>query len=189
MSQQELVIRILRILEERGIRYMVTGSLVSSIQGEPRSTHDIDIVVSIDGKDVEKLVDSFSSPDFYLDEDSVKEAIDAESSFNLIDVTGGDKVDFWMLTDDAFDKSRFSRAIYESFFGQGMRISTPEDTILMKLKWAKASGGSEKQYRDALSVFEVQRSNLDLSYMQKWADQLDIGSLWERLKAEAAPLG
>jgi hypothetical protein len=188
MSQQELVIAVLKILEEQGIHYMVTGSIVSSIQGEPRSTHDIDIVVSIDKNNIDKLVNSFSAPDYYLDRDAVGQAVETNGMFNVIDMKGGDKVDFWVLTDDAFDRSRFSRAIYESFFGQRMRISTPEDTILMKLKWAKMSGGSEKQYKDALRVFEVQRYRMDLNYLQDWAKRLDIELLWERLKADAAPL-
>ena len=47
MSQQELLKRVVRILDGAKIKYMLTGSVVSSLQGEPRSTHDIDIVVAI----------------------------------------------------------------------------------------------------------------------------------------------
>jgi hypothetical protein len=36
---------------------MLTGSVVSSLQGEPRSTHDIDIVVAIKRPSAKKLVD------------------------------------------------------------------------------------------------------------------------------------
>ncbi len=42
MSQQELLINAVRALENAHIDYMLTGSVVSSLQGEPRSTHDID---------------------------------------------------------------------------------------------------------------------------------------------------
>jgi len=34
-------------------------------------------------------------------------------------------------------------------------VSSPEDTILAKLRWANLSGGSEKQFIDALRVYEV----------------------------------
>ncbi len=47
MSQQELLRTVVRTLEELGVDYMVTGSIASSLQGEPRSTHDIDIVVNL----------------------------------------------------------------------------------------------------------------------------------------------
>ena len=47
MSQLELLENTVKALEQANIPYMLTGSLVSSFQGNPRSTHDIDIVVSI----------------------------------------------------------------------------------------------------------------------------------------------
>lgn len=109
MSQQELLKKVLQALDEAGIQYMVTGSIASSLQGEPRSTHDIDLVVAIARTDAEKLVKAFPSPDFYLDEGSIIDAIDRQGMFNLIDVNSGDKVDFWILTNEPFDLSRFAR--------------------------------------------------------------------------------
>ncbi len=47
MSQQELLRRVVQVLKKAGIEYMLTGSLVSSLQGEPRSTHDIDLIIAI----------------------------------------------------------------------------------------------------------------------------------------------
>ena len=46
MPQQELLIKVVQALQNADIDHMVTGSIVSSLQGEPRSTHDIDVVVS-----------------------------------------------------------------------------------------------------------------------------------------------
>jgi hypothetical protein len=106
----------------------------------------------------------------------------------LLDTTEGDKVDFWILTTEPFDQSRFSRKQEEKVLGVSMKISTPEDTILMKLKWAKQSGGSEKQFTDALRVYEIQYVNLDLSYMETWSSILNIEEFWERLKREAQPM-
>ena len=48
MLEQELLIQAVHALEECKVPYMLTGSYVSSLQGFPRSTHDIDIVVMID---------------------------------------------------------------------------------------------------------------------------------------------
>ena len=39
MSQQTLLEKVIRTLNRLGIEYMVTGSIVSSLQGESRSTH------------------------------------------------------------------------------------------------------------------------------------------------------
>ncbi len=66
-----------------------------------------------------------------------------------------------------------------------MQVSSPEDTILAKLRWAKLSGGSEKQFTDALRVYEVQRGKLDMEYLELWAKTLDVAPLWRKLLNEA----
>ena len=105
--------------------------------------------------------------------------------FNIIDVKEGDKVDFWILTDEPFDQSRFSRRYVEEVLGIKLQVSKPEDTILAKLRWAKLSGGSEKQFTDALRVYEVQFGKLDMNYMEYWVKKLGVEPLWKQLKNEA----
>ncbi len=188
MSQQKLLDKVVNVLNEYKIEYMVTGSLVSSLQGEPRLTHDIDLVVEIKPESVAHLITSFSSEDYYLDEGSIHDAIKRRSMFNLIDIKEGDKVDFWLLTDELFDLSRFARKYAVEFMGIKMKVSSPEDTILAKLRWSKLSGGSEKQYTDALRVYEVQFDRLDTDYIEKWVKKLNVSVLWERMKGEAEAL-
>ena len=78
MSQQELLKKVTQTLDDSGIQYMVTVSVASSLQGEPRSTHDIDLVVAIERSYAKKLVKAFPSPAFYLDEGSIMDAINRQ---------------------------------------------------------------------------------------------------------------
>jgi hypothetical protein len=188
MLQPELLIKVLAFLNENQIDYMITGSLVSSIQGEPRATHDVDIVANITQTNIAALTKAFLPPSYYISRAAIENAIQHKSMFNLLDTTEGDKADFWILTDEPFDQSRFARKYEEKILGLSMKISAPEDTILMKLRWAKLSGGSEKQFTDALRVYEVQYLKLDLSYMETWSQTLQIKELWEKLKQEAQPI-
>lgn len=185
MSQQELLRQVVDSLERAGIGYMVTGSVVSSLQGEPRSTHDIDFVVAVDQSHVVAIVSAFPPPRFYLDEQAARQAVRTRGMFNLIDTESGDKVDFWLLTDEPFDRSRFARRREQEVLGIRLTLTTPEDTILQKLKWAKLSGGSEKAFVDALRVFEVQAGTLDIEYLDTWAGRLGVEDLWARLRSEA----
>jgi hypothetical protein len=185
MPQQELLRRVVDVLQRAGVRYMLTGSLVSSLQGEPRATHDIDLIVQIDIVSVGPLLLAFPPPDYYLDEMAVREAIARRDMFNLLEITSGDKVDFWMLTNDPFDIERFGRRFVQRVAGADLYVSRPEDTILQKLRWAEMSGGSEKQSRDALRVFEVQHDAVDIPYIDRWAAALGIEHLWQKLRAEA----
>jgi len=42
----------LKILNENMIQYMVTGSVASIVYGEPRLTHDIDLVIILHEKEI-----------------------------------------------------------------------------------------------------------------------------------------
>ncbi|MFC1799490.1 hypothetical protein ACFL2Z_01070 [Candidatus Eisenbacteria bacterium] len=179
---------VIRVLGSLGIDYMISGSLVSSLQGEPRSTHDIDIVIDMTRPAVKSLAAAFPQPEYYLSEESILGAIGSDGMFNLIVVATGDKVDFWVLTGQPFDISRFARKRVESVMGMEIPVSSPEDTILMKLRWAQESGGSEKHFTDALRVYEVQYKELDTDYMEKWANELEIVTMYTKMREDAEVL-
>lgn len=174
MSQTSLLTEAVRALEAAGVGYLLTGSLASSLQGEPRSTHDIDLVVEVDARVVDALAAAFGTDAYYFDDLAARDALGRGGMFNLIDTVGGDKIDFWALTGDPFDQSRFGRRVHTGVFGIDVAVSTPEDTILQKLKWASEQGGSERQLRDAVGVYQVQRGALDEGYLDTWAKSLGV---------------
>jgi hypothetical protein len=63
MSQQELLKRVVQVLEDLSIEYMVTGSVSSSVQGEPRLTHDVDLVVDLSIDAAKRLCEAFVGDD------------------------------------------------------------------------------------------------------------------------------
>lgn len=181
MSQQALLTSVVETLNRLDIEYMLTGSFASSLQGEPRSTHDIDLVVNLHVEDVDRFVQEFPAPQFYLSPSAMREAIAGASMFNLLDTTGGAKVDFWILTDDPFDISRFTRRYATTLDGLEVMVSSPEDTILAKLRWSKRLGGSERQIGDALRVLEIRAEKLDRAYIEHWVGVLQVGDEWREL--------
>lgn len=187
MSQPELLKRVVATLEELGVEYLVTGSVASSIQGQPRSTHDIDLVVVLSEAQARKLIQAFASPSFYLSEEAVMSAIQKRGTFNLLHLDSGDKVDFWILKDTPFDRSRLARKYEENALGMRLMVSKPEDTILAKLRWAKMAGGSEKQMLDVLGIYEVQGSFLDQGYLEHWAHDLGLTDLLAEVRRRAKP--
>ena len=48
---------------------------------------------------------------------------------NLIDTESGDRVDFWMLAEGPFDRSRVARRHLEEVLEIQVAVSSPEDTI------------------------------------------------------------
>jgi hypothetical protein len=94
MSQQELLRRVITFLDEQVIDYMMTGSFASSLQGTPRMTHDLDVVVAMNVENIPALLRAFPEPSYYISEPAVREAIEQSRMFNLIEIDSGDKVDF-----------------------------------------------------------------------------------------------
>jgi len=181
MSQSELLIHTIRALAESAHEYMLTGSLVSSIQGDPRATHDIDLVVSATPQSIGTFLTRFNNDEYYYDSDAAKDAIKNGGMFNILSVSG-DKVDIWALTDSEFDKMRFSRRQPIELFGISLYVSSPEDTILMKLLWSKLSGGSEKQLFDAAQVYTLQQEILDAAYLETWISKLDLNAQFKAMQ-------
>jgi hypothetical protein len=183
MSQQALLTRIVEALDGTGIPYMLTGSLASSLQGEPRASHDIDLVIDIAPDDVARVARALSAPGIYLDEHAVRDAARRRTMFNLIDSSSGDKADFWLLTDDSYDRERFARRVRVEALGLDLSVSTPEDTILMKLRWSARAGGSEKQVNDAFGVYGFQGDALDEVYLDKWAESLGVSAALAEIRS------
>ncbi len=55
-----------------------------------------------------------------------------------------------------------------------------EDAILSKLEWARQSGDSERQIRDAAGVLEL-NPTLDRAYIDRWAGELGVKDLWDQI--------
>jgi hypothetical protein len=65
MQDGEIYLVFTEPLEAIGLRYMVTGSVASSSYGEPRFTHDIDLMLSLPAGAVDRLWQAFPAVEFY----------------------------------------------------------------------------------------------------------------------------
>ena len=65
-------------------------------------------------------------------------------------------------------------------FARAVATVTAEDSILSKLEWARQSGDSARQLRDAAGVAEL-NPGLDRMYVRKWAEALGVADLWEQI--------
>ena len=69
--------------------------------------------------------------------------------------------------------------------GLELSVSTPEDTILMKLRCSAQAGGSEKHLGDALRVYELQAGSLDEGYLDEWAARLEVAAALAAIRRQA----
>jgi hypothetical protein len=179
MTEQELLLDCLLRLNRAEISYYLTGSMASNYWGIPRTTHDLDFVIQLPPSAVEKIVSAFS-PEFFIDEASVRAAYRPPHQFNAIDTRSALKVDFWLPKTEPFDKEMLRRRVRVTLFGESAWITTAEDSILHKLLWNKITP-SDRQLGDAAGVVSVQAGKLDLSYLKKWAEVLHVSPELTRL--------
>jgi hypothetical protein len=179
---EEFVRRIIQGLESVGIPYMVVGSLASSAHGEPRGTNDMDVVIAVNSGRITELVAEFQR-DLYADLKCAQEALAHKTLFNVIDFGKGLKADLIPLNSTPFEQSKFARRQIEQIHGSSAWTASPEDTILSKLNWAKM-GDSERQYRDAVGVSALKKGTLDVGYLRKWAVELGVQELLNKLLDE-----
>ena len=139
------------------------------VWGRPRYTADIDIVIELKKDKIEKLIAALIK-EGYVDKEAVSEALKYRSEFNFIDRESSLKVDFWILRDSEFDRSRLKRAVLRKIFGTKIYFSSPEDLILRKLLWFNDSKSS-RQLEDIHSIMAIIKDKLDYDYLRKWAKQ------------------
>lgn len=179
MDPQHLLVKIVKVLNQLKIPYLVTGGIAVYVWGRPRFTADIDIVIELKKEKVKQLVQTLIK-DGYIDEDAVMEAIKYKSEFNFIDQEVGIKVDFWVLKNNDYDKSRLERRIAKKILNQKVFFISPEDLILKKLLWHQESQ-STRQLEDIHSIMEILKGKLDFTYLRKWAKKLDTVELLEEM--------
>ena len=186
LSPNETAALVLAALDRFGIPHMVAGSHASSYHGKPRATNDIDLVIApATRRSLVELAESFPADRFYASVFAAEEAFRSHGMFNVIDLQTGVKVDLILRKQRAFSESEFSRRQPARIFDVPVFVATPEDTILSKLEWAKL-GESERQLRDVESVLRMTAATLDRTYIERWARELGVTELCERVQREAA---
>ncbi len=175
-------------LERLGIPYAVGGSLASSLHGVMRSTLDVDIVADMHPKHIQPLVAALSN-EFYADDEMMRDAIEHRSSFNLIHYETAFKADIFICKPRTFDQMQLGRrrtSVISTDPEQSVYVTSPEDTILAKLEWYRMGGEvSDRQWRDVLGVLKTRSGELDLDYLHKWAKELKVSDLLERVLKES----
>lgn len=183
----EIALLVGKAIETAGGAYFVGGSVASSIYGDPRSTNDIDFVVSLPLARVAPFRDALG-PDFELDADMLRDALRRESSANGFYLPVLTKIDLFALGSSSFDAMEFSRRrpIVVGKAGETLVVKSEEDSVLRKLLWYRAGGElSDRQWRDVVSILKLNVSSLDRAYLADWSERLQCADLLARANVDA----
>jgi len=181
MSATELLGRVVPLLQQAGLEFMIAGSFASTYHGEPRTTHDIDIVIDGSLSALETFVTSLDSDTTYVDLDVARDAHTRRG--NIVDMTSGWKVDFIVRKNRPFSVEEFQRRQPARLLGCDVFVATAEDTIVAKLDWARDTS-SERQLQDVASIIAVSGDALDQGYVDRWIGELGLAELWAKATSQ-----
>lgn len=185
-----VVARIAATFDALSVAYIVGGSLASSVYGIPRATQDVDLIAELELEHVERFTSALTN-EFYVDPDMVVDAIRHRASFNVVHLATMFKADIFVPTRDSWTREELKRGRAEQFqvseHSVTIRFASPEDTLLHKLVWYRLGNEiSERQWRDVLGIMKVQGARLDNTYLDTWADAIDVVRLLSRARREIA---
>ncbi len=118
--------------------------------------------------------------DFAPDLAEIVAAIAARRMFNLIHVERVVKVDMVVRKHTPYRVEEFSRRRRVDYAGMALWIVAPEDLLLSKLDWARASH-SDFQLRDVRNLIAAV-PGLDWLYVERWAAELEVSELLDEVR-------
>ena len=166
-------------LEKAGIPYMVTGSMAANFYAVPRMTRDIDLVIELSERDVDRVTRLFQQ-EYYIDRDMVQRAVRDYAMFNMIHNALVVKVDCVVRKETEYRREEFARRRAVSVAGRRVFIVSPEDLILSKLDWAKESR-SQMQLDDVRNLLRSVQG-LDTAYLNQWIERLGLATLYQEVR-------
>ena len=167
MTVETLAAAVIAACEAAGVDHMITGAFAYSVYGIPRSTKDVDVVLSLAGDDpIQKVVARLGR------------FVEFEPQVQFDTLTWGKRlvgtsrasppfqVELFELFDDPFVLEQFARKrrLFAPQLGCATWLPTPEDVIVQKLRWGRST-----DLDDARDVLAVQGTEtLDMAYIEGW---------------------
>jgi hypothetical protein len=183
----DIALLVAAAIEKVGGAYFVGGSLASSMQGEPRATNDVDMVIEVPLGRIREFIEALGS-DFEVDVDGLRSALLNGTSCNVFFLPVLTKVDLFGVGSTPYDEIEFSRrrSVLVRDPDVHLVLKTAEDTVLRKLWWFRQGGEvSDRQWRDVVQVLKIGGATMDATYMDHWSAPLRIGDLLRRAREQA----
>lgn len=151
-------------LEAERIPFVVVGGLAAGLQGEPRMTRDVDLMITLPSSRVLSLADSAAKTGFSVDRDVVELHWRASGFVRFWYGPPGKQVAVdLMACNSDFLREAAWRAQQTRFCGLQVPVATPEDVILFKV-----AAWREKDVPDARAVVLRHSERLDRQYLRRW---------------------
>jgi len=168
-----------------GVRSMVSGGVASIVYGEPRFTHDIDLIVILEKDQIARLPAAFPLPEFYCPPASsiaIEAAREFRGHFNLLHIPTGFRADVYLTGRDPLHAWAWPRARSIEIGGGTLLVAPPEYVIVRKLEFHR-EGGSERHLRDIRTMLDHSSSLIDFDALGALVRERGVDESWSLAQA------
>jgi hypothetical protein len=178
------------LLNKNKIDYFVTGSVASIVYGEPRLTHDIDLVLNLLEDHVDLFMAAFPADQFYC---PPKEVIKVElrrnlrGHLNLIHHETGFKADIYFVEKEELQIWAFKNRQTIKIYNSTISLAPPEYVIVKKLEFYE-EGKDQKHLNDINGILSNSRDIINFKFLNKIILEKGLDKLWQSLSEERSDI-
>jgi hypothetical protein len=155
-------------LNQSRIDYAITGAAAATYYGNPRTTVDVDFIVSVSSKNLPKFISAVREAGLRADRKRIQEQL--KSGYTVVrlqDTKSQYRADFILQ-----QRGRLERRV-GSMLGMHVYYQTPEALILARLRMIKATVSSQRRAQDRSDITAILANN-----------KVSIGKIRQRAKRE-----
>ena len=177
----EIVLEFTEILDEEGIEYAIVSGYVAILTGRSRATEDIDIVTErLSEERTMALANRLREAGYWGATMPLEELFDTLDD-NLRQRLAEEEtmipnVELWFVKND-FERTVLEDPLIAHIGGQEIAISPIELQIAYKLFLS-----AEKDFEDALHLYQVFEGQLDEDRLQIYVTELEVTDAYDELK-------
>ena len=170
-------------IEKTGIDYFIGGSVASIVYGEPRLTHDIDLIIHLNIYQIDKLISNFPLEEFYL---PPKEVIETEMEkgrdghFNIIHHDTGFKADVYFVGEDSLQHWALDNSTRIDFQNLKLPIAPPEYIIILKLLFYK-EGNAYKHLDDIKGILKQSSQLINNELLNELLKEHEVKEIYDSI--------
>jgi len=180
MLDHNLILIYLKPLNCLQIDYIVTGSVASIFYGEPRLTFDIDLIITLNNKDIPGFVQAFPLSEFYVPPEEVIKVENLRTErghFNLIHHETGYKADIYLSGQNKLHTWAMNHYHEYEIQEQIIRVAPVEYVIIKKLEYYK-EGQSQKHLSDIKGILNQSIQDIDHALLNNFIQEYSLQKEW-----------
>jgi predicted nucleotidyltransferase len=180
---QELIVKIARCLDEKGVPYMVIGGQAVLLYGRPRLTRDIDITLGFDSDKFDVMAQVCKEAGLKILPEEGETFARETGVLPVEDAASRLRVDF-IFSFTAYEQQALKRTRKVELSGYPVHFASCEDVIIHKLLAGRAVDDE-----DVKSILARHAGEIDRNYIEEWLDKFKempeyagVRTKWDELR-------